>query len=275
MNELAVSIRGLGKAYKMNHSAQTFGSLKEFLAQAFSPNKEKAAHPHANIGNMFWSLKDINLDIYKGEILGIIGHNGAGKTTLLKILSQISLPTTGEVKLFGKVGALLGVGTGFHPELTGHENIFLRGAILGMSKSEILDKYDEILEFSEIGDFIHTPIKNYSRGMQSRLGFSVDVHFAPDILILDEVLSVGDVGFRPKSLQKMKEIIHSGCTVIFVSHSTQSIQDVCTRLVWLDHGQVAGDGNVGEIMDQYLQKQVGAVSKPNTNLIKDALKYDE
>ena len=201
----------------------------------------------------FWAVKDLNLEVQQGEVLGIIGRNGAGKSTLLKILSRITAPTTGRIELHGRVGSLLEVGTGFHPELTGRENVFLNGSILGMTRREIQKKFDEIVEFSGVEKFLDTPVKRYSSGMYVRLAFAVAAHLEPEILIVDEVLAVGDLAFQRKCLGRMAEVGQSGRTILFVSHNMAAIQNLCRRCVVLDGGQMAFDGSVGDGIDRYLQ----------------------
>ncbi|MBI4931338.1 MAG: ABC transporter ATP-binding protein [Bacteroidetes bacterium] len=206
-----------------------------------------------NINNEYlWALKDISFDVKQGEVLGIIGKNGAGKSTLLKILSQITTPTTGNIKIKGRIASLLEVGTGFHPELTGRENIFLNGAILGMTKSEIKKKFDEMVDFSGVEKYIDTPVKRYSSGMYVRLAFAVAAHLEPEILILDEVLSVGDAEFQKKCLGKMKDVSGAGRTVLFVSHNMAAISSLCNRLFILENGQAGYLGDVGKGIDHYL-----------------------
>jgi len=200
-----------------------------------------------------WAIKDINLEVNKGEVLGIIGKNGAGKSTLLKVLSKVTGPTTGTIKYQGRIGSLLEVGTGFHHELTGRENIFLNGAILGMTKSEIRRKLDEIIEFAGVERYVDTPVKRYSSGMKVRLGFAVAAHLEPEILVVDEVLAVGDAEFQKKAVGKMKDVSHrEGRTVLFVSHNMASIQNLCTKLVVLEDGTVSYNGNVKQGIQKYL-----------------------
>ncbi|HLP10787.1 MAG TPA: ABC transporter ATP-binding protein [Flavobacteriales bacterium] len=200
-----------------------------------------------------WSLNNINFEIEKGEVLGIIGKNGAGKSTLLKILSQVTSPTTGTVKVKGRIASLLEVGTGFHPELTGRENIFLNGAILGMTKSEIRSKFDEIVDFSGVEKYIDTPVKRYSSGMYVRLAFAVAAHLEPEILIIDEVLAVGDAEFQKKCLGKMKDVAGQGRTVLFVSHNMNAVSRLCTKGLLLNNGEVAFAGEVNDVVTRYLQ----------------------
>jgi lipopolysaccharide transport system ATP-binding protein len=212
----------------------------------------------------FWALKDVSLTIEQGQVVGIVGRNGSGKSTLLKIIAQITAPTTGEVRLNGRTGTLLEVGTGFHPELSGRENVFLNGAILGMSRLEIARKFDEIVDFSGVEDFIDTPVKRYSSGMHTRLAFSIAAHLDPEVLIIDEVLAVGDAEFQKKCLAKMKAVTSDGRTVIFVSHSMTAVLDLCTRCVFLDKGKVQAIDHPREIADLYFSSgQNNPVSKLN------------
>ncbi|HUL39406.1 MAG TPA: ABC transporter ATP-binding protein [Methanomassiliicoccales archaeon] len=215
----------------------------------------------------FWALKDVNLSINKGEAIGIIGSNGAGKSTLLKVLSQVTRPTEGEVLIRGKVGSLLEVGTGFHPELTGMENIYLNGSILGMKKAEIDSKFDDIVKFSEVEKFLDTPVKRYSSGMYVRLAFAIAAHLEPEILIVDEVLAVGDAQFQKKCLGKMKDVSEGGRTVLYVSHNMKTVEALCGRTVLLDQGRVAMVGPTSEVTQHYLgmgggQGEIFRVSSP-------------
>ena len=206
----------------------------------------------SNINGRFWALKDVTFNIHQGEIVGIIGHNGAGKSTLLKILSRVTSPTMGSIKVKGRVASLLEVGTGFHPELTGRENVFLNGAILGMRKGEIEEKFEEIVQFSEIDRFVDTPVKRYSSGMYVRLAFAVAAHLDPDILVVDEVLAVGDTGFQKKCLGKMGEVSKEGNTVLIVSHNLGSIHALCEKCILLDQGHLIGYGPTNSVITQYL-----------------------
>ena len=201
----------------------------------------------------FWALNGVSFDIARGEIVGVIGKNGAGKSTLLKILSRITEPTTGEVRFRGHVGSLLEVGTGFHPELSGRDNVFLNGAILGMSRQQIARRFDEIVAFAEVADFIDTPVKRYSSGMYTRLAFAVAAHLETDILLIDEVLAVGDIGFQQKCLARMGELAHDGRTVLFVSHNITAIQSLCPRSILLQGGKVAADGRTHDVLSSYLR----------------------
>jgi len=202
--------------------------------------------------NLVWALKDLTFEVKQGEILGIIGKNGAGKSTLLKLLSKVTGPTTGSIKVKGRIASLLEVGTGFHPELTGRENVFLNGAILGMTKSEIASKLDEIVDFSGCAKYIDTPVKRYSSGMMVRLGFAVAAHLEPEILIVDEVLAVGDAEFQKKSIEKMKNVAGTGRTILFVSHNMVAINNLCDRAIMLDKGGIVADGKTSDIVDLYL-----------------------
>jgi len=203
----------------------------------------------------FWALKDIDLEVRKGETLGVIGHNGAGKSTMLKHLAGIMVPTSGRIEADGRLSALIEVGAGFHQDLTGRENIFLNGVILGMSRTEVARKFDEIVEFSGLGAFIDTPVKRYSSGMYARLGFSVAAHLDPDILVIDEVLSVGDFVFQRKSLQKMRSIASGGATVLFVSHNLKAVSDLCARTILMDAGRIVADGPTSEVIQTYLARE--------------------
>lgn len=212
-----------------------------------------------NDGEYVWALRDINIDVEQGEVLGIIGKNGAGKSTLLKILSKVTAPTTGLIKVKGRIASLLEVGTGFHPELTGKENIFLNGAILGMTKGEIRRKFDEIVDFSGVGKYINTPVKRYSSGMYVRLAFAVAAHLEPEILIVDEVLAVGDADFQKKCLGKMKDVSAEGRTVLFVSHNMTAVRSLCKNAVLLKQGLIEARGTADEMVDRYLKLNSGSI----------------
>ncbi|HKT48643.1 MAG TPA: ABC transporter ATP-binding protein, partial [Candidatus Acidoferrales bacterium] len=199
----------------------------------------------------FWALRDVSLEVREGEVLGLIGRNGAGKTTLLKILSRITRPTSGFAEIRGRVGSLLEVGTGFHPELTGRENTFLSGAILGMSRREISSKFDEIVSFAELEKFIDTPVKHYSSGMYVRLAFAVAAHLEPEILLVDEVLAVGDINFQKKCLGKMGDVARAGRTVVLVTHQLNQIRRLCNRVLWIDAGSIRLNGNAHEVTSAY------------------------
>src|SRR5260221_236765 len=265
---IAISVKNLGKRYRIG-AAQTkfkYGMLREVLVDvAMTPVRiykgltGKAVRGTSS-SSSFWALKDISFDVEEGKVLGIVGRNGAGKSTLLKILSRVTEPTEGTVSVRGRVGSLLEVGTGFHPELTGRENIYLNGSILGMSRKEIEQKFDEIVAFSEVERFLDTPVKRYSSGMSVRLAFAVAAHLEPEILLVDEVLAVGDAAFQRKSLGKMDEVAKQGRAVIFVSHNLAIIQALCNRAVLLERGQAIADGEVGATIAEYLRTLERAAS---------------
>jgi len=255
MNQI-IEISNLSKKYKINTNRGDYIALRDILTNAFkNPFKYAKAKTKSLIKGKeeFWALKDINLSVEQGETIGIIGHNGAGKSTLLKILSQITPPTTGKIKLNGRVASLLEVGTGFNPELTGRENIYLSGAILGMTKEEIAKKFDDIVEFAGVSKFIDTPIKRYSSGMMVRLGFAVAAHLEPDILLVDEVLAVGDVEFQKKCLGKMDEVTkQDGRTILFVSHNMGAVQKLCPKSILLQNGKIQSIGKSSDIINEYI-----------------------
>ena len=229
-----------------------YRTLRESLAAAATWPLRKLQGKVGGSVEEFWALKDVNLEIQQGEVVGFIGRNGAGKSTLLKILSRITAPTTGEIRLHGRVGSLLEVGTGFHPELTGRENVYLNGSILGMSRREIQSKFDEIVEFSGVEKFLDTPVKRYSSGMYVRLAFAVAAHLEPELLVVDEVLAVGDAEFQKKCLGKMGEVAKTGRTVLFVSHNMAAVSELCSRVMILQSGHVIADGPTTSIVSQYL-----------------------
>jgi lipopolysaccharide transport system ATP-binding protein len=237
---------GLGKEYRrgLQVDAGLRHSIEAFIRSPISSLRKKK-------DETFWALKDVSLEVREGEVLGLIGRNGAGKTTLLKILSRITRPTTGWAEIHGRVGSLLEVGTGFHPELTGRENTFLSGAILGMGKAEIARKFDEIVAFAELEKFIDTPVKHYSSGMYVRLAFAVAAHLEPEILLVDEVLAVGDINFQKKCLGKWGDAARAGRTVVLVSHQLNQIRRLCHRVVWIDDGHVSLDGHTHEVVSAY------------------------
>lgn len=253
----AVRASGVGKRYRIGRTEGLFRyrSLREELAGAFRRRSDGEAE------RWIWALREVDLEIREGETVGIIGRNGAGKSTLLKILSGITPPTEGRAEVWGRVGSLLEVGTGFHPELTGRDNIFLSGAVLGMRKSEIRRKVEGIVEFAGIGRFLHTPVKRYSSGMYLRLAFSVAAHLEPDILVVDEVLAVGDASFQKKCLGRMTEIGSEGRTVLFVSHSMPAVMRICQRAILLDAGRVVADGPVGKVVHTYLDSGLGTSAR--------------
>ena len=267
MSRPIILVENLSKQYSIGARREAYGTFRESLAraavapfkrirntvqQAFSGPARKQSQPD---NNTFWALKDVSFQLQPGEVTGIIGRNGAGKSTLLKVLSQITEPTVGRVELYGRIASLLEVGTGFHPELTGRENVYLNGAVLGMSRREIRQKFDEIVSFSGVEQFLETPIKRYSSGMQVRLAFSVAAHLEPEILIVDEVLAVGDAEFQRRCLGKMDDIAHSGRTVLFVSHNMGAVQRLCSRGICLDRGRVVADGGIDRTIKHYMEAQ--------------------
>jgi lipopolysaccharide transport system ATP-binding protein len=259
MSDLALRTIGLGKMYHIGAERQAYGTLRDTLAQAVRRPIERIRNPGAatHSSDDLWALRDVDLQVRHGETLGVIGRNGAGKTTLLKLLSHITEPTEGRVEIRGRVGSLLEVGTGFHPELTGRENIQLNGAILGMTRAEIKSKFDEIVEFSEISRFLETPVKRYSTGMYVRLAFAVAAHLEPEILIVDEVLSVGDAGFQKKCLGKMEDVAGRGRTVLFVSHNMAAVRSLCRTAVQIEAGRIVNSGEAGPVVAHYLAQQAG------------------
>jgi lipopolysaccharide transport system ATP-binding protein len=250
MSELAIRTNRISKAYRIGaHPSRR--SLRETLSNwARAPQRLLRRTPTEK----FWALHDVSLDVRPGEVLALIGRNGAGKTTLMKILARITRPTSGEAVVTGRVGSLLEVGTGFHPELTGRENTFLSGAILGMKKNEIERKFDEMVAFAEIEEFIDTAVKHYSSGMFVRLAFSVAAHLEPEILLVDEVLAVGDAAFQKKCLGRMGEVSRHGRTVLFISHNMSAVLNLCTRAVLLDKGAIVLDGPAPEVARDYLMR---------------------
>ena len=256
MSDIALRTVGLGKMYRIGSERQAHRTLRETFAHAAKRPLERIRHPGAatHASDDLWALKGVDLEVKQGEALGVIGRNGAGKSTLLKVLSHITEPSEGRVEIRGRVGSLLEVGTGFHPELTGRENIQLNGAILGMTRAEISSRFSDIVEFSEIGRFLDTPVKRYSSGMFVRLAFGVAAHFEPEILIVDEVLSVGDMEFQKKCLERMGEVATVGRTVVFVSHSMAAIRALCTRCALLSEGRLERVGKVDEVVDEYIAR---------------------
>ena len=255
MTEPAIDIQSLSKCYRLGEggAAGAQRTLREALSGMW---RRRDKQSHETQKQALWALRDINLKIHPGEVVGIIGRNGAGKSTLLKILSRITEPTSGRVELRGRVASLLEVGTGFHPELTGRENVYLNGSILGMSRREIRDKFFDIVEFSGVGEFLGTPVKRYSSGMRVRLAFAVAAHLDPEILVIDEVLSVGDAEFQNRCLGKMQELAGSqGRTVLFVSHNMGAVRSLCRRAVLLDAGRVVNDADSQSVVSQYFETQ--------------------
>ena len=266
-----ITVKNISKKYNITHERGGYIAMRDVLTniakKPFSFLKKKAGEiTGRTTKEEFWALKDINFEVEAGEAIGIIGANGAGKSTLLKILTGITPPTTGEIKMHGKVASLLEVGTGFHQELTGRENIFLNGAILGMTKKEIAEKFDAIVEFSGVQKFIDTPVKRYSSGMLVRLGFSVAAHMEPDILLVDEVLAVGDAEFQKKCLGKMDEVTsQAGRTILFVSHNLDAVQKLCKRCILLEKGKIKMIGKTKDVIDKYLNLKSDLVNTPLKN----------
>jgi lipopolysaccharide transport system ATP-binding protein len=251
MSTTAVKISGLAKEYWIGAREEPYKTLRESFSRTLRTPLRRLRGQESEKRKRFWALQDIDLRVDRGEVVGIIGRNGAGKSTLLKILSRITPPTKGQIELYGRVGSLLEVGTGFHPELTGRENIFLNGAILGMRRSEIAGRLDEIVSFAEIEEFLDTPIKRYSSGMHVRLAFGVAAHLHPEILLVDEVLAVGDNVFQRKCLGKVDEIAQGGRAVIFVSHQMSQIRRLCSRAVWLRDGRLEAEGSTLDVVSRY------------------------
>lgn len=232
---------------KFNLGVEKDNSLKMIFINLFTPKKKKKK-------DYFWALKDIDFRINKGDVVGIIGANGAGKSTLLKVVSGVYKPTTGTVEVNGKISPMIELGAGFDGELTARENIYLNGAILGYSKEFLEQKFDEIVEFSELKDFLDVPVKNFSSGMVAKLAFSISTIVDPEVLIVDEILSVGDIKFQEKSKNKMMSMIEGGTTVLYVSHSIDSIKELCSKVIWLNHGKIVKMGDTKEICDEYYKK---------------------
>ncbi len=273
MSRVVIHAEGLGKRYRIGQRGR-YLTLRDILANSLrapwglyrsstpnSPDHQPRQH--------IWALKDVSFCIHEGEVVGIIGRNGAGKTTLLKILARVTRPTEGYAEVWGRVGTLLEVGTGFHPELTGRENTYLSGAILGMSKKEIDRKFEEIVAFAEVQDFIDTPLKYYSTGMQMRLAFAIAAHLEPDILLVDEVLAVGDFEFQRKCLSRMGDVAKGGRTILFVSHQMNQIRRLCKRVFWIDHGQIRAEGLAGEVISAYEASQLNLADENKSGCFLD------
>ncbi len=274
MTDIAIRVEKLSKAYRLGSAAERPETLVQAGLNLMSAplrnlkrlRKLDTFSSDRESSDILWALKDVSFDIRRGEVVGFVGRNGAGKSTLLKILSRITEPTSGRIEIRGRVSSLLEVGTGFHPELSGRENIYMNGTILGMKKVEIDRKYDEIVEFSGVERFLETPVKRYSSGMKVRLAFSVAAHLEPEILIIDEVLAVGDAEFQKKCLGKMRDVAGGGRTVLFVSHNMSAIQNLCTRAISMAAGQVCDDGATDEVIENYLarfsEKSCGFTNNP-------------
>lgn len=253
MSEFAIQVDGLGKQYRLGGPRARVDTLSELISSlAQNPLRYFKEKDMTRSKRKFWALQDITFNVRHGEVLGIIGRNGAGKSTLLKILARVTYPTVGLARINGKVGSLLEVGTGFHPELTGRENIFLNGAVLGMKRAETERKFNDIVEFAEIDKFLDTPVKRYSSGMYMRLAFSIAAHLEPEILIVDEVLAVGDAAFQRKCLGKMENVAREGRTVLFVSHNMPAVLSLCTSAIFLDAGRMVDQGTPTKIVEHYL-----------------------
>ncbi len=261
MSDTVIRVENLSKKYLLDHQQEghsDYKSIKESLPNAISSLGKKILNPRSNNGfkpsqEEFWALKDVSFEIKQGDKVGIIGRNGAGKSTLLKILSRITEPTSGRIGINGRIASLLEVGTGFHPELTGRENIFLNGAVLGMSQVEIKRKFDEIVDFAEVEKFLDTPVKRYSSGMYVRLAFAVAAHLEPEILIVDEVLAVGDLKFQKKCLGKMEMVSSEGRTILFVSHNVAAVRRLCNRAIFLEKGTLKEEGSVDSVLRTYIE----------------------
>ena len=248
-----IKVEHLGKQYRIGARQETYDTLRDSIAGAVRSPLKLFRGGDQSANNTIWALEGVSFEVSPGEVLGIIGRNGAGKSTLLKILSRITDPTTGQVELYGRVGCLLEVGTGFHPELTGRENVYLNGSMLGLNRRDIERKFDQIVDFAGVDRFIDTPVKRYSSGMYVRLAFAVAAHLEPEILIVDEVLAVGDAAFQKKCLGKMGDVAHEGRTVLFVSHNMAAIQSLCKRALLLHGGHLVADGDCKRVVDEYLQ----------------------
>jgi lipopolysaccharide transport system ATP-binding protein len=255
-----IRVMNVGKQYRLGPPQSSYVTLREALTAMAAAPFRRSPREGSRSQETFWALEGVNFDVYPGEVVGVIGRNGAGKSTLLKLLSRITEPTVGRIELYGRIGSLLEVGTGFHPELSGRENIYLNGAILGMARTEIARKFDEIVAFAEVEKFIDTPVKHFSSGMYMRLAFAVAAHLEPEILLVDEVLAVGDGRFQRKCLDKMQDVGQQGRTVLFVSHNMPAITRLCPRTILLDAGRVIGDGPSSQIVSAYLSSGLGTTA---------------
>ncbi len=255
MSKPAIIVKDLGKRFQIGQRAQYAPSFRDAAVDAFKApwRRFRSLSGKESEKETFWALKDVSFETQRGDVVGIIGRNGAGKSTMLKILSRILEPTEGEVRMRGRASSLLEVGTGFHPDLTGRENTYLNGAILGMKRAEINQKFDDIVAFAEVEKFLDTPVKYYSSGMYVRLAFAVAAHLEPEILIVDEVLAVGDAAFQKKCLGRMGNVARQGRTVLFVSHNMAAVKSLCRRAIWIDQGRIRMDGPAGEVVDTYLR----------------------
>lgn len=271
MGEVSIRVENIGKEYRIGDLQDNKSIAKrdyfDFIKKPLGRIKSIIQNQSPEYSDQsIWALKNVTFDVRKGEVLGIIGKNGAGKSTLLKIMSGITYPTTGRVLLNGRIASLLEVGTGFNIELTGRENVYLNGSILGMTKTEIDSRFDEIIDFSGVEKYLDTPVKRYSSGMRVRLGFAVAAHLETDILLVDEVLAVGDLAFQKKCLGKMDDVASSGRTVLFVSHTMETIMGLCPRTLWINDGVLHADGDTKEVIEQYMQN---SISITNSNILAD------
>lgn len=271
MSEIVIRVERLGKRYRVGER-ERYLALRDVLARALTTPFRRDGRRRPI--DYLWALRDVAFGVGQGEIVGLIGRNGAGKTTLLKILSRITRPTTGYAEIRGHVGSLLEVGTGFHAELTGRENVYLSGAILGMKKSEIDRRFDEIVSFAAVERFIETPLKHFSTGMQMRLAFAVAAHLEPEILLVDEVLAVGDLEFQRKCLGRMQEVSQSGRTIVFVSHQMNQIRRLCERVIWIDHGAVRADGRTVEVINAYEMAMASGDASSAENQLPDVIHWE-
>lgn len=267
MGRLAVQVEQISKRYQIGGKREPYTTLRETIVAALRSTLQwlpsrRLPSQLQNGSQRFWALRDVSFEVEQGEVLGIVGRNGAGKSTLLKVLAHVTYPSSGRAVVYGRVGSLLEVGTGFHPELSGRENIFLNGAILGMKRAEILRKYDEIVAFAEVEQFLETPVKRYSSGMYMRLAFAIAAHLQPDILLVDEVLAVGDTAFQKKCLGKMEHVAKEGRTVLFVSHNMPAITSLCTRALLLEGGRIVDEGRPAAIVSRYLEAELKTSSIP-------------
>src|SRR5262245_26104764 len=254
VNDYAIRVENVAKQYVIGGRKEPYTTLRETLTRAMAAplRRLQNGHQHSDAKEIFWALKHVSFQIKRGQVVGIIGRNGAGKSTLLKILSRITMPSEGRIAVRGRVASLLEVGTGFHPELTGRENIFLNGAILGMTRAEVRQRFDDIVSFADVERFIDTPVKFYSSGMYMRLAFAIAAHLETDILLVDEVLAVGDAGFQQKCLAKMQDVAGHGRTVLFVSHNMTAVQSLCERVIYFEDGEIRGDGDPKTEIQRYL-----------------------
>jgi lipopolysaccharide transport system ATP-binding protein len=260
MSEIAVQVDNVSKRYAIGERRRSYATLRDRLVSSMSAVFSRRARVGVDASNTMWALKDVSFGVKQGEVVGVIGRNGAGKSTLLKLLSRITAPTHGRIEINGRVSSLLEVGTGFHAELTGRENVYLNGTILGMKRAEVVRKFDEIVAFAGVEQFIDTPVKRYSSGMYLRLAFAVAAHLQPEILIVDEVLAVGDADFQKKCLGKMEGVADQGRTIFFVSHNMQAITRLCKRVLYLEDGQLRLDGSPHDVVKTYLHSGLGTMA---------------